>query len=187
MFNFFKRGNDTIQNPSILICVVGAAPNFEQDKAIYEPYSTVAEFKAKDLSDLETFLVGKTFDIVHLFMDFASDGTVEGQAGVKVFQLLTKADAKLVLLASDNSMDNYMAAFPVNQTKGIDNFHLVMTLDRKDDNFFDFFKSVFVLMAQGKSLPMAWVTIAPQHDGPWMEKLPDTVFAAKRGQLKFVP
>jgi hypothetical protein len=187
MFNLFSRGKDKVQNPAILLCTIGDAPDLPQDKTIYQPYSNITEFKANNLSDLEAFLNGKTFDIAHLFVNFASEGTVEGQAGIKLLQLLTKADTKLAIFASGNPVEHYMAAFPAKQRKGVDNMHLMLTLDRKGDNFLNFFKGIFEQMAQGKSMPMAWVTLAPQHEGPWMEKMPECIFEANRGQLKFVP
>jgi hypothetical protein len=187
MFNLFGRGKDKIENPAILVCAIGNAPAFPQDKSIYQPYPNITEYKANSLSDLESFVTGKTFDIVHLFVNFAADGTVEGQAGIKLLQLLTQADTKLAVFAAGNPAENYRAAFPATERKGVNDMHLVLTLDRKGENFLNFFKGIFEQMAQGKSMPMAWVTLAPQHDGPWMEQMPDSIFEARRGQLKFVP
>ncbi|BCM94370.1 hypothetical protein IAD21_06277 [Abditibacteriota bacterium] len=186
MFKLFSRGKNKIENPAILLCTLGSASAFPQDTAIYQPYPNIAEFKANTLSELANFLSGKTFDIVHLFVEFADDGTIEGQAGMQLVELLTKADTKLAIFACDNSIEKYMAAFPAGQRQGVSNMHLVLTLDRNGENFFTFFKGIFELMAKGKSMPMAWVTLAPQHDGPWMEKMPGCVFEANRGQLKFV-
>ena len=36
-------------------------------------------------------------------------------------------------------------------------------------------------------MPMAWATLAPQHNGPWMKAMPETVYEANRGQIKFIP
>lgn len=187
MFNLFGRGKNVVQNPAILICSIGGATVFPEDREIYAPYPNVVEHRSNSVSDFDLYLENKKFDIVHLFADFANDGTVDGHAGIRLLQLLTRADVKLALFASNNSGDQYMAAFPPEKRPGVDNMHLVMTLDRKGDNFFNSFKSILALMAEGKSMPVAWVTLAPQHEGPWMEKMPDTIFLARRGQLKFVP
>jgi hypothetical protein len=63
---------------------------------------------------------------------------------------------------------------------------LVITLDRNGEAFGRFFKSLFELMLTGVSMPMAWVTLAPQgpdasNDNPGM------IFHAEAGGVMFTP
>ena len=60
-------------------------------------------------------------------------------------------------------------------------------LDRRGERFRDFFRDLFGLMANGESFFMSWVKLAPQAEGPWMEKLPSTYVVTTRGDIKFIP
>ena len=94
--------------------------------------------------------------------------------------------------------------------------NLVITFHRNGKDFARFFRSLFQLMWAGKSMPMAWVQLAPQIPGPpprtLFEKLrdllgslfrrsrtqakltrspddrgPGSIFLAERGQVGFAP
>jgi len=93
-----------------------------------------------------------------------------------------------VVFASENPVENYVAAFPPKQRIGFVEPNLVLTLERKGENFVKFFGSLFGLMAKGRTMPMAWVKMAPQGgDSRRMQELPETIFEANLGQIKFVP
>ena len=108
-----------------------------------------------------------------------ADGTIEGVSGIEVLEYLLKADAKLIVSARSNSY-----VFNADQLPKV---NLVMTLDRRDDKFGNFFKELFELIANGESLMMAWVKLVPQASGPWMEKLPSTIFVPGGGDVTFIP
>ena len=93
-----------------------------------------------------------------------------------------------MVFASENPVDNYVAAFPAKQRTGFVEPNLVLTLERKGENFVKFFGSLFSLMAQGRTMPMAWVKLAPQGgDSRRMHELPGTIFEVNLGQIKFLP
>ena len=93
-----------------------------------------------------------------------------------------------MVFASDNPVENYVAAFPAEQRKGFVEPSLVLTLERKGENFVKFFSSLFRLMAKGQTMPMAWVRLAPQGgNSREMQELPETIFEANLGQIKFIP
>ncbi len=191
MFKLFGNAKNSVKSPKILICFVGDAmenANFQQEKSIYQMYQDVTEYRAAAGADLLAFVDGKTYDIVHLLASVADDGTVGGSFGIQVLEGLSKAGAKLVVFASENPVENYVAAFPPKQRIGFVEPNLVLTLERKGENFVKFFGSLFGLMAKGRTMPMAWVKMAPQGgDSRRMQELPETIFEANLGQIKFVP
>ena len=63
---------------------------------------------------------------------------------------------------------------------------LIITVNRNGEAFGRFFRSLFELMLTGVSMPMAWVTLAPQ--GPYAsEDNPDMIFHTEAGGLTFAP
>ena len=179
-----KQERRTISNPEILICSVGVdnelAGLIAQDRSIYQGhYENITECQAATVSDLVEFIGDKTFDIVHLLVDIEGDGTIEGVSGIRLLEYLLKAGAKLIILARSNSY-----VFNADQLPKV---NIVMTLDREGDKFVNFFKELFDLMAKGESLMMAWVKLAPQASGPWMEKLPSTIVVPGWGDVRFIP
>jgi hypothetical protein len=62
--------------------------------------------------------------------------------------------------------------------------NLVITLDRKDENFARFYQSLFQMMFAGTSMPMAWVRLAPQL-GPQPPNLPEMWCQMGAGQVAF--
>jgi hypothetical protein len=63
---------------------------------------------------------------------------------------------------------------------------LVITLDRNGETFGRFFKSLFELMLTGVSMPMAWVTLAPQGPDASNDN-PSMIFHAEAGGVMFTP
>ena len=123
---------------------------------------------------------------MHLFAEVKSNGTVEDVFGYKFLENLSQADTKLVIFASDNSGDNYIAFSPKDKTKNIRPMNMVMTLERKGDLFPKFFKSLFSFMVSGDTMPEAWVKLAPQN--PHIEhNTPGAIFSAGFGAVKFLP
>lgn len=187
MFGLFDRSKKTVKNPKILLASIGAIDEalFTVDREIYQTYfSDITEHQAASVSNFFHFISGKTFDIVHLFAEVKPNGTIQDISGYEFFENLSQAETKLVLFASDNSGDNYIAFYP--KAKNIKKMNGVMTLDRKGDFFPKFFKSLFGFIVSGDTMPQAWVKLAPQN--PHIEhSAPETIFCADYGSVKFAP
>jgi hypothetical protein len=186
-----KPNIETIQDPRILLCSIRRdsqdADLLMEDRLIYQDcYKNLVEYRAKGISDFLAFLQDKSFDIAHLFIDVDADGTLEGQSIPQVMRYLEQRDVKLILFADTGPARNPTKGFHADNTKGI-RVNFVVTIDRRGERFRTFFKKLFTLMANGESLFMAWVKIAPQAEGPWMDDLPSTYVAVGRGELKFIP
>jgi hypothetical protein len=187
MFGLFNRSKNTVKNPKILLASIGASDEtfFAADREIYKSYfSDITEHKAATVSDFFDFIGGKTFDIVHLFAEIKTNGTIEDVSGQEILENLSQAQTKVVLFASGNSGDSYIAFYPKRGAENINPMNAVMTLDRKGDLFPKFFKSIFGFMVSGDTMPQAWVKLAPQnsnieHDAP------ETIFSAGFGAIKF--
>jgi len=189
MFGLFNRSKNTVKNPKILLASIGTDDEtlFAADREIYQShFSDITEHRAASVSDFFEFIRGKTFDIVHLFVEVKANGTIHDASGYEFLENLSQAETKLVLFASDNSGDSYIAFYPKANAKNIKPMNAVMTLDRKGDLFPKFFKSLFSFMASGDTMPQAWVKLAPQN--PNIEhNTPETIFSAGFGAVKFVP
>src|ERR1044071_5167617 len=187
VFKLFKRSENTIEEPAILLCSLSMHDSscISKDKLIYQNHRNITEYRAASFSDFLTFLNHKTFDIVHLLTKVEPDGTIEGTSGFELFESLSNGKVKLVIFASDNPADSYLKLIPKDRSKSIKPMNIVMTLDRKGDSFQRFFQSLFDLMAQGDSMPVAWVTLVPQSPGVVNKNVPDTIFQAGLGPIGF--
>jgi hypothetical protein len=110
-------------------------------------------------------------DVLMVYAKVKADGQLEGRFS-ELGDVIAASRAAIVILASDNSGDAYIAA---SKRKGLTPMpvNLIMTLHRKDDKFASFFSKLFERMYKGQSMLMAWVELAPQdprapeqNDGP---------------------
>ena len=128
------------------------------------------------------------FDIVPILAQVETDGTIGGGTRIELLKWLSNAGAKLIVFASENTVESYIAAFPAKKRTGFFEPNLVLTLERKGNNFPRFFSALLGLMAKGRTMPMAWVKLVPQDgDSRRMKELPETIFEANLGQTQFVP
>ncbi len=120
-------------------------------------------------------------DVLLIYCNLAPDGTVGGQSGT-LRNLIDSSTAKIAVVASQNSGDNYMAA---GKRDGHHPVNLVMTLDRTGDAFSQFFGSLFRRMFTGESMLSAWVELAPQHSGSKHDDCPETIFLPEISHIIF--
>lgn len=121
---------------------------------------------------------------MHLFAEIKPSGTIEDVSGQEFLENLSQVETKVVLFASDNSGDSYIAFYPKCGAKNINPMNAVMTLDRKGNLFQKFFKSLFGFMVSGDTMPQAWVKLAPQN--PQLnQNTPEAIFSAGFGAVKF--
>lgn len=187
-----KPNIETVQNPRILLCSISREDKdieslMMEDRSIYQDcYQNLVEYRAKGISDFLAFLQDKSFDIAHLFINIDANGTLEGQPIPQIMKQLEQKGVKMILFADTGPAKHATNGFHADNTKGI-RVNFVVTIDRRGERFRKFFKNLFTLIANGESFFMAWVKIAPQGDGPWMDDLPSTYVAVGRGDLKLVP
>ena len=79
------------------------------------------------------------------------DGTIGGGTGIELLKWLSNAGAKLIVFASENTVESYIAAFPAKKRTGFFEPNLVLTLGRKGNNFPRFFSARLGLMAKGRT------------------------------------
>jgi hypothetical protein len=111
-------------------------------------------------------------NVLFLYADVASDGSIGGAAESSVRQFALSAGAALLVVASNNPSERIAAA---HKRPGSRNGSLVFTIDRRGDGFGRFFKEIFTLMKAGKTMPMAWAKIAPQHESVMPKYAPVTI------------
>jgi hypothetical protein len=121
-------------------------------------------------------------DVLFLYASVGEDGSVRGTATSTLRQLAADAGASILVLASNNTGRHVTAAA---KRDGPRQASLVLTLDRKGEDFTKFFHELFAQMLSGKAMPMAWVAIAPQHQSVMPANVPSTIFIPDGGVVSF--
>ena len=169
----------------VLVCALD--PKFREEAAadakIYS--SRYRDVLCKIISSLDDFNneLEKSFNVVHMFSDIDKAGIVAGLeiSGTALIGRCCDAGVMLLWMASDNNPDGYIAGF---NPKGR-RISLVMTIKRHGNKFDAFLSRLLEKMSSGKSLPVAWVELAPQSDhAPEQAELPESIYSAGGGQLR---
>ncbi|MEO6064607.1 MAG: hypothetical protein ABIP49_02340 [Lysobacterales bacterium] len=121
-------------------------------------------------------------EVLMIYAEIAINGRL-GKHASGLRDIIRSSTASIVVLATENEPDNFIAALA---PTGYGEANLVMTLDRKDPAFATFFAELFRLMHAGKSMPMAWVELAPQMPGMVHADCPDTIFSPEISHIVFV-
>lgn len=120
-------------------------------------------------------------NVLFLYARIEAKGTISGwSSGLR--EVIRDSGAVVVVVACDNSPDNYIAASP---RKSYGQSNLVMVLKRNDPHFQRFFVHLFSSMRRGVPMPVAWNELAPQHPGAAHEPGPDAIFACEVGDVVF--
>jgi hypothetical protein len=120
-------------------------------------------------------------DVLMIYCDLQNDGGIAGHSA-SLRDIMDAAKASIVIVASENSSAGYIAA---GKRNGHAPANLVMTLNRKDPAFTDFFADLFRRMFAGESMPMAWAELTPQSPGTTHDNCPETIFAAEVSHVVF--
>lgn len=118
-------------------------------------------------------------DVLFVYCVVTSDGHIEGTPS-SLAQLVSTSGARIVVVASDNSADNYRARFTGKNSA----VNLVLTVERRGAHFAVFFERLFRLMKNGESMPEAWVQLAPQVPGMDHVACPGCIFVCGAGDLR---
>lgn len=168
-----------IEAPKIVLLQVGtnAQQLLESDLNIYnEYYRTVSSTALKDVNELFQFVETASFDLFHVFVEISKDGYIldsfENKTTVAtIANLMQSNGAKYIVFASNSPAQAYMNAGEYLTH----NANIVMTIDRRGDNFTKFFKKIFEKVSKGVPFPEAWHEIQPQGRTTVNECLPETI------------
>ncbi|MEL7146606.1 MAG: hypothetical protein AAFO69_09585, partial [Bacteroidota bacterium] len=61
--------------------------------------------------------------------------------------------------------------------------NVVLTIDRKGQDFVNFFDRLFEQVSKGETLPMAWHNVAPQVPGQGHKHIPETLAVMGAGAI----
>ena len=117
-------------------------------------------------------------DVLFIYGVVGPNGTIGGH---RVRELIRATGASIVVVASENLPEPYMALArpgPGEQA------NLVMALDRKGSAFSSFFEKLFGEMFAGRTMPQAWVKLAPQIPGEVHAGAPDCIFSCERPKVR---
>ncbi|HEX9263322.1 MAG TPA: hypothetical protein VF977_03040 [Candidatus Binatia bacterium] len=121
-------------------------------------------------------------DVLFVYAEIASDGLLGLGKELTLRHLAERAGASIAVLASNNPAEHGIVA---SKLSGPKRANLVWTLNRRGDAFPRFFKELFTRMKDGKSMPLAWVAIAPQYQSEAHRDLPETICQMEAGQVRF--
>ena len=120
-------------------------------------------------------------DVLLVYGDLDDNGRIMGYArGLR--EIIRDADAKVVVLASENDAQNCAKA---RARKPYGQANLVITFARRGEAFPVFFRELFCRMKAGSSMPQAWVQLAPQNPNQDDITRPSTIFMCELGAIRF--
>lgn len=124
-----------------------------------------------------------TCDVLFVYGQLEPDATFKG-TGRELKSIVRESGAAIVVIATDNAGDTYVASGKSGAHKGI---VLVMTIDRKGEVFAAFFQELFSRMQRGQDLLSAWVAIVPQGDPTAKQAIesPETIAVASSKSVVF--
>jgi hypothetical protein len=120
-------------------------------------------------------------DVLFIYCTIHPDGSVVGSLQ-PVREVIKNAGAYVAVVAAENPPEAYVKGLG---KKGDWSANIVMTLDRKDPKFSEFFARLFESMFNGRSMLLTWVQLAPQMPGREHPDAPGTIMAAEAGHLAF--
>jgi hypothetical protein len=185
---FKKRAQDEVFGAKVLVAALDRkfAELVNADGRCYSQfYPTPAETIFEDAAGLLN-AIGGGYDVVHLFCDVTQDGSIADSRGHKtpamlLMQACADSDVKLLWVASENKPDGYIKGFKSSGKP----LNLVLTIDRKNSRFTDFLQDLLRKMSAGETMPVAWVSLAPQSpEDPRSQNAPGCIFAAGRGAVR---
>lgn len=120
-------------------------------------------------------------DVLMIYAQLQKDGRIQGSSsGLR--EIIRDARAPVAIMAAENDPQSYIAAA---KRTGYGQANLVMTLKRKGSIFPSFFRALFEKMSKGKSMPLAWVELAPQVPGTTHNLCPEAIFSAEISHIVF--
>jgi hypothetical protein len=120
-------------------------------------------------------------DVLMIYANLKSDGGVEGSPnGLR--EIIRESSASIVIVASENNDESFARA---SRKTGYGQANLALTVRRKGECFAAFYSRLFGKMFVGKSMPVAWVELAPQIPGETHPNSPEGYFIAEITHIVF--
>ena len=140
----------------------------EEDKVIYE--GVYKDFTIEGFSSIEalkSLLAERKYDLLHLLVRVDECGELDDPEGdmiklAEIVALTAEKHVSYILLAAENKQECYLAATDHGMAPSA---NLVMTIERRKENFPTFMGTLFRLICKGETMPMAWNKLAPQIEG----------------------
>ena len=177
MLKFLRRTPKkiTIRTPRLgILNLKGEAvePLIAEDRAAMAPL-----FSSVEISEFVT----PRCDVLFAYCDLTADGYASG-SGSSLREIVRDSGTAVVVVASENPQEGIIAA---TKKTGYGHANLAVTLQRKGPAFSSFYRRLFEAMAQGTTMPVAWVRLAPQIPGYDHPDCPSGFFLCEAGQIAF--
>ena len=182
-----RRPCGIVTESKVLVCSLDTRfrDSLEADSSVYSKYYRgVRTVFFSRMSDLLR-AIESGYDIVHLFSPLSPTGLVaDGQSttlsGTDLIGKCCESEVKLLWIANENEARDYVKGFnaagkPLN---------LIMTISRNGAKFDRFLDELLSRVSSGETLPLAWVSLVPQAQGPWQQEVPGCIFHAGRAAVK---
>jgi len=181
---------DEVTGTKVLVCALGskfddARKNDEKIYKRYYPGSTSASVTT--LAEVRQ-AIGQRYDILHLFCDLDSQGSIADGAGVRVtgaelLQSCVDAGVKVLWMASDNVAGAYAAGF---KAKGF-KLNVVLTERRLGPYFSLFLDGLLTRMSAGESFSKSWSAVTKPEGKSVQPDIPQMISSAARGGVILRP
>lgn len=186
---------EVVSRTKVLVCSLGAgtAEGFEDaDAKVYSTYYHHVDVAVGQGVDDFLHAVGENgYDVIHLFCELDEEGEVVGGKGARLnadtlFEACREADVKLLFIAGDNPRENCDVFVRRKRYTGV-TLNIVVTISRLGDKFPLFLEGLLRGMSAGKTMPYAWVDVAPQGVLLRPKKGPAVYIAIERRDLVLLP
>jgi hypothetical protein len=163
---------EVINGTRVLVSSLGRESSDGSEDSDAEVYSNfyrrVSVLKAQKTGELLASVRSGDYDVVHLFCEIDEGGRLAADAdswlsGSELLDACREGDVKLLFIANDNPGEGYLKAFSGEGiSRGLD---FVSTINRNGESFGLFLEGLLRKMSSGETLPVAWVSLAPQIPG----------------------
>ena len=172
----------------VAISVTELGPSISEAKEdhviLSKTYKSATFKRFSKPSELLSHVKQQPYDYCHLHVDLDENWQLasgEGKSSLdQLLNELVQSGVKWLWVASAYKFEKFDIA--PRPPRGC---HFILTGQR--NAFGKFLGELLDLMASGNSLPIAWVTIAPQHAAAQRDDLPMCLMVPGLGQTKFLP
>jgi hypothetical protein len=186
---------EVVSGTKVLVCSLGegTAGGFEDaDAKVYSTYYRHVDVAVgQGVDDFLRSVAGNGYDVIHLFCELDEDGEVVGGQGARLnadtlFEVCKEADVKVLFIAGDNPREHCDVFVRRKRYTGV-MLNVVMTVSRLGDRFPFFLEGLLRGMSAGKTMPYAWVDVAPQAASLRPKKAPGVYTAIEREGIVLLP
>lgn len=127
---------------------------------------------AKSTQELFARVIEMSANFVYIFAKVDEKGTINGEFLGDVINQLEDLEVKVLFIASSNDFLKYRPALASVQRKTSD---LILVIDRKNELYQKWLKSLMTAFLKGQTLAESWVKLTPQDPNADRSQVPNVL------------